>query len=53
MRPRLSRSRLATVLASTNGGRSGRLDTFVVSRRVLVRAAMVAISAQASRNRDW
>jgi len=41
------------VLASTNGGRSGRLVTFVVSRNVLVLAAMVAINAHASRNRAW
>ena len=33
-RPRLSTSRLATVLASTNGGRSGRLLTLVVTRSV-------------------
>ena len=53
IRPRLSRSRLATVLASTNGGRSGRLVTLAVSRSEVVRAAMVPISAQASRNRAW
>ena len=50
-RPRLSTSRLATVLASTYGGRSGRLVTFVVTRSDDVRASTVAISAQASRNR--
>ena len=51
--PRLSTSRLATVVASTNGGRSGRLVTFAVTRSVEVRASTVAISAHASRNRAW
>ena len=43
-RPRLSTSRLATVVASTNGGRSGRLVTLVVTRSDDVRASTVAIS---------
>ena len=52
-RPRLSTSRLATVFASTNGGRSGRLVTLAVTRSVEVRASTVAASAQASRNLAW
>ena len=49
-RPPLSRSMVAACLASTAGGRSGRLATLVNKRSWLVRAASQVMWARASVN---
>ena len=46
-------SRLATLRASTAGGRSGRLATFGASLTVEVFAAITDSSVHVSRNRAW
>ena len=52
-RPPLRMSRLATLRASTTGGRSGRFATFGATRTFVVCAATVASSVHVSRNRAW
>ena len=46
-------SRLATLRASTAGGRSGRLATFGATRTFVVSAATTDSSVQVSRKRGW
>ena len=46
-------SRLATLRASTTGGRSGRFATFGASRTLVVWAATTESSVQVSRKRAW
>ena len=52
-RPPLRMSRLATLRASTTGGRSGRFATFGATRTVVVCAATTEINVQVSRKRPW
>jgi hypothetical protein len=52
-RPELRMSRLATLRASTAGGRSGRLATLGASRTVEVLAAITESSVHVSRKRGW
>ncbi len=52
-RPWLSRSTVATLRASTTGGRSGRLATLGVTMILDVAAAITDSSVQVSRNRAW
>ena len=52
-RPPLRMSRLATLRASTAGGRSGRFTTLGATRTVDVAAATTESSVQVSRKRGW
>ena len=52
-RPPLSTSRLATLLASMSGSRSGRFATLSARRTLVVAAAATDSSVQASRKRRW
>ena len=52
-RPPLRMSRLATLRASTAGGRSGRLATLGASRTVEVAAATTESSVHVSRKLGW
>ena len=52
-RPPVTRSRVAAAIASTTGGRSGRLATLGASLIVLVRAPRTDSSVQVSRYFAW